>query len=279
MSANLTSKKTVKLLLKEYGVRPGRQMGQNFLVDHKALKKFIQAVDIQPKDVILEVGPGLGVITQELVKIAKRVIAVEKDPKLAEILGENLKGFNNVEVINSDILKILNTLYKILNTPYKVAANLPFNVASPVIRQFLEAKKPPTEMVFFVQKEVGQRICAVAPKASFLSIFVQSYAKAQIVSYVSKKSFWPEPKVDAAIIKITIGKKQLTINRGVFLKIIRAGFSQPRKQVLNNLAKVLKLNKEKTRVWLLENGVRPEQRAETLTLENWEKLAKSFKAF
>jgi 16S rRNA (adenine1518-N6/adenine1519-N6)-dimethyltransferase len=210
MPANLTSKKTVKLLLKEHGVRPGRQMGQNFLVDRKALKKFVQAVDARPKDVILEVGPGLGVITQELAQRAKRVIAVEKDQKLAEILKENLKGSDNLKIITGDILKLLNTLCEIQNTDYKVAANLPFNVASAVIRQFLEAKKPPTEMVFFVQKEVGQRICALPPKANFLAIFVRFYAQVMIAGYVSKKSFWPEPKVDTVIIKIIISRKQLT---------------------------------------------------------------------
>ncbi len=263
-------------MLEEHQICPSKRLGQNFLVDKEAVKKIIEAADLGPEDVILEVGPGLGTITQELAKRAKKVIAVEKDQNMIEILRTTLKDLKNVEVIQGDIRKI-NTKYYIPNTRYKIVANLPFYLATSVIRQFLELENPPKEMVLTVQKEVGQRICAKPPDMNILAVSVQIYAKPEIVSYISKKSFWPSPKVDSAIIKITINKKQSTTDQNLFFKIMKAGFSQPRKQLINNLSKELDLEKEKIQNWLLKNNVQPTQRAETLEVRDWINLTKTFK--
>jgi len=290
---SLTSKREIKNLFEKHQIGPSKRLGQNFLVDKGAVKKIIEAADLGPEDVILEVGPGLGVLTQELAIRVKKVIGIEKDPKMCEILKELLECWNvrNVEIIEGDILK-LNTKYKIPNTKYKVVANLPFYLAAPVIRQFLEVENPAKEMVLVVQKEVGQRICAKPPgskrinpllrpslplgQMSILAVSVQVYSEPKIISYISKKSFWPQPKVDSAIIKITpIAKPNLAID--LFFKVVKAGFSQPRKQLINNLSKKLDLGKEKIQNWLLKNNIQPTQRAETLSVEDWINLAKTIK--
>jgi 16S rRNA (adenine1518-N6/adenine1519-N6)-dimethyltransferase len=162
-------------------------------------------------------------------------------------------------------------------------ANLPFYLTAPVIRKFLESDCQPKEMILMVQKEVGQRICAKPPDMNLLAVSVQFYAEPKIISYISKKSFWPQPKVDSAIIKITpLGLSEIStivrlLDRDLFFRIVKAGFSQPRKQILNNLSKKLKLNKEEVKSWLLKNNIQPGQRAETLTIKDWINLTKSLK--
>ena len=272
----LTSRKIIENLLRKYDLKPNKRLGQNFLVNTKALEQIIKAADLKPEDTVLEIGPGLGVLTRELAKRVKKVVAVEKDQKMVAVLKETLKDFKNVEVIQDDILKISNFYF--LTSNFKVVANLPYYIVAPVIRKFLEMfEVRPQSMVLMVQKEVGQRICAKPPGMSLLAVSVQTYADARIISYVSKNSFWPQPKVDAAIIKIIPSvKPRLTEKSDLFFRIVKAGFSQPRKQLANNFSKQLKVDREKTQAWLLKNGIQPVQRAETLTVENWLNLTKSF---
>jgi len=318
---DLTSKDNIKKLFGKHETRSRKRLGQNFLVDKRVLGKIIEAANLGKEDTVLEIGAGIGTLTLELAKKAKKVIAVEKDPKMCEILHETMKGYENVEIIQGDILKleIFNfqfsifkqkpnaknqmpkTKCKIQNTRYKVVANLPYYITSPVIRKFLEAENPPSEMILMVQKEVAQRICARPPRMNLLAVSVQFYAEPKIVSYVSKNSFWPSPKVDSAIIKIARNKNQETVNKELFFKIVKAGFSQPRKQILNNLSKGLalrsstaahskpspnglalsspnglKLEKEAVQGWLLKNNIQPTQRAETLSIRDWINLTKTF---
>jgi len=274
---NLISELEVKKLLKKYQIRPLKRLGQNFLIDKGVIEKIVGAAELSPNDIVLEIGPGIGNLTQELAKKAKKVIAVEKDPKMIEILNNLLECLNvrNVKIVKTDILKIDPKPYT--QKPYKIVASLPFYLTSPVIRQFLENKTPPTEMVLVVQKEVAQRICAKPPKMSILAVSVRFYAKPEIISYISKKSFWPVPKVDGTILRIVplIHADRKPINADLFFKVARAGFSHPRKQLINNLSKKLKLEKEKVEDWLLENNIQPTQRAETLTLLDWLNLTRS----
>ena len=283
---NLTSVKTIKELLLKYKARPSKIMGQNFLIDKFALSKIIKSADLTPKDIVLEIGPGIGTLTKELAKKAKRVIAIEKDNTMVEILKETLKDFKNVNIIGSDILKI-NFQFSIFNfqsnhnfqlpKKYKVAANLPYYITSPVIRKFLEMENKPNVIVLMVQKEVAQRICSNPPDMSLLAVSVQFYTKPEIISYVSKKCFWPSPKVDSAIIKISNIKNQKSkINVEKFFRIVRAGFSQPRKQLANNLSKSLGKDKNQINLWLQKNKINPEQRAETLSVSDWKKLTNSY---
>ncbi len=252
-----------KNLFKKYGIKPLKKFGQNFLIDKTVLKKTIDAATLSPKDTVLEIGPGLGILTIELAKRVKKVIAVEKDGTLCQVLKDILKDYKNIEIINKDILKIENCKLKIS----KLVANLPYYIASPVIRKFLEAKHGPELMVLMVQKEVAQRICAKPGKMSILAISVQFYAKAKIISYVSKKSFWPQPKVDSAILWITPRKntdsyaEKRGINTKQFFNLVRIGFSSKRKMLKNNL----KIEKS----ILKKLGLNPKTRAESLSVQDW----------
>ena len=313
---DLTSVKTIKNILAARGIRPSRGLGQNFLIDKAAVRKIIDSAELQPDDTVLEIGPGLGVLTQELAKTAKKVIAVEKDRNMVEIIKETLKGLSNVEIILGDILKfdfsnskfearnskqILNSndqnskqngfddlnlenldLFRISDFGFrisKVVGNLPFYLTAHLVRQLLERTEDgPLYAVLVVQKEVGQRICAKPPDLNLLAVSVQFYAEPKIISYISKNSFWPSPEVDAAIIKIAPRPQDLQRpDVCKFFKIVKAGFSHPRKQLINNLSLGLDMEKEKIGEWLLGNGIQPNQRAETLSIDNWRNLTKSFK--
>ena len=266
-------KKEVKDLLKKHGAKPSRGLGQNFLVNKSVLSTIIEASEIKKDDLILEVGPGMGILTKELSALAKKVISVEKDNKMIEILKETvLKESDNIEVLNEDILK-----YQPPSQKYKIVANIPYYLTSPLIRKFLETENPPSLMVLMIQKEVAQRICSKPPKMSLLAVSVQVYANSKIISYVKKGSFWPSPKIDSAIIKISdIKNSNLDFDKNTFFKILKAGFSQPRKQLGNNLSTSLKIEREKINQWLLKNNIKPTQRSETLSVKDWQLLTKSF---
>jgi len=270
---DLTSPKTIKELLAKHGAKPSKTMGQNFLVHRPTLDKIIEAANIKNTDTIIEVGPGLGTLTQELAKKAKKVIAIEKDGGMVEILKETLAGFSNVEVAQGNVLEISNFKFQISN--YKVAANVPYYITSPIIRMFLEAKNQPEEIVLMIQKEVAQRICAKPGDMSILAASVQFYANAKIISKVSKECFWPKPNVDSAIIKITPKKEVPAVNPELFFKVVKAGFLHPRKQLINNLTKGLIIHREQVNSWLLENNINPLQRAETLSIQDWISLTAS----
>lgn len=263
----MTEIKNLKNLLKKHDIRPLRKMGQNFLLDNGILKKIIDAAELNSGDIVLEIGPGLGILTLELARKVKRVVAVEKDRKIYEILENILKGKNikNVEIINQDILKIPDVqLYrdrdKVGN--YKIIANLPYYITSPIIRKFLEIKNKPSLMVLMLQKEVAQRICAQSPKMNLLAVAIQFYAEPKIIGYVNKKSFYPQPKVDSAIIRIIPKKEIPKIDTEKFFKIVKAGFSSKRKMLKNNLSGI---NFEKT-------GLSPKIRAENLSINEWLKI-------
>jgi len=261
--------------LKKHNIKPNKRLGQNFLVSHTILEKIIKASQLKPSDTILEIGPGTGILTMALAKKAKKVIAMEKDKRLADILKEELDDnkIKNVEVINQDIL---NAKYKILNTEYKLIANLPYYITAPVIRMFLENNSPKL-MVLMVQKEVGQRICAHPPQMSKIAVFTQFYGKPEIVSNVSKECFYPQPKVNSVILKITpLDNLDKKIDQNLFSKIVKAGFSQPRKQLINNLSKSLDIKKPEIEDWLNKNNIQPKQRAETLNVKNWINLTNTF---
>jgi len=272
---NLLSTKEIKELLLKYETRPSKGLGQNFLIDKNVLDKIIDSADIKPNEVILEVGPGIGTLTQALAEKASKVVAVEKDETMVNILTDVLDDLNvrNVQVVNEDILKT--NIQHLTSDTYKVVANIPYYLTSPLIRKLLEDANPPQEIILMLQKEVAQRICSKPPNMSLLAVSVQFYADPKIISYVSKNCFWPVPKVDSAIIKI-VPRKKRAISVDSFFKVVKAGFSQPRKQLAGNLSKILKIGKEEVSTRLIKNGISPTQRAETLSVENWIDLTNAF---
>jgi len=262
------NKTHLKNLLQKHNLRPNKLMGQNFLIDESILKKIIETANLSKDNIVLEVGPGLGILTKELAKKAKQVIAIEKDKEIIEALKKELENYNNIELIHSDILEYN---LKFLEN-YKVVANIPYYLTSHLIRILLESKNQPKEITILIQKEVAQRICASPPKMTLLAVSVQFYSKPEIISYISKESFWPEPKIDSAILKITNIKKPENINIKKFFKLVKAGFSSPRKQLANNLFNKLNINKEEIKTALTECNLDIQVRAERLNINDWVNL-------
>jgi len=251
----------IKTILQKHNIHPKKYMGQNFLIDENILNKIIGSADLSTKDTVLEIGPGLGILTAELAEKTKRVIAVEKDKKMCEILKNVLKEFKNIKIVNEDILKIEPAEL----SDYKIVANIPYYLTSPLIRKFLEAKNKPSVIVLMIQKEVAQRITAKPPHMDILSIAVQFYAEPKIIDYVLKNSFFPVPKVDSAIIKI-IPKQIPEIDAEKFFTLVKKGFSAKRKMLKNNIPEIN----------LKKIGLNPEARAENLSIDNWMKIYRDF---
>ncbi len=274
--------------------KPKKSLGQNFLRDKAVLEKIIKSANLSVDDFVLEVGPGEGILTERLLKHAKKVVAIEIDKDLALKLGSRLRGNDKAEIVNADILEInlpklieKNTKIHLATNPhhlqergdnmhsYKVIANIPYYITSPIIRLFLETKYPPKEMLLMVQKEVAKRICAKAGKLSILALSVQYYASAELLFTVPAKAFFPIPEVDSAIIRITRSKQQEIGSKEEakkFFSIVKAGFSAKRKTLVNNLSSSLKLDKYDVEEKLKQIEISPNQRAQELNLENWKKL-------
>jgi 16S rRNA (adenine1518-N6/adenine1519-N6)-dimethyltransferase len=272
-------------LLRHYNLRAKKGLGQNFLVDDNVLQSILRAADLKPTDTVIEVGPGLGLMTAELAKRAGWVIAIELDNQLADILNETLQ-YENIVILNEDVLgtnpgKLLEGRapgFPPAFNSYKVVANLPYYITQPVIRHFLEAPVKPEKMVLMVQKEVAESICAEAGQRRVLSIAVQFYGKPSIVTAVPAASFFPAPDVDSAVIQIDVYKEPPVDvdNTEGFFKLVRAGFTAARKQFANSLSQGLGLPRPAIQQMLSRVGIDPQRRAETLTLEEWAALWRVF---
>ncbi len=262
-------------LLRRSGLRARKRLGQHFLIDEQVLEKVVTASELAKDDFVIEVGPGLGVLTTELAKRAGRVVAIELDDRLAELLEETTSSCGNVTVINEDVLKVsLPELLDRESKSYKVVANLPYYVTSPVLRHFLEADIQPQVMVVMVQKEVAEEIAAQPGKMSLLSIGVQLYGQPEIVEYVPSACFYPPPEVDSAVLKVVpYSRAPVEIDdREGFFTLVRAGFSAARKQLPNSLAQGLSIPKADALALLDSTGIEPKRRAETLSISEWAEL-------
>ena len=269
-------------LLRQFDLRARKGLGQHFLIDGEVLKLITSAAELSPGDVVVEVGPGLGILTKELARQAGWVIAIELDNKLAALLKQTMASFDNVTIINDDVLKIEpGALLKEqkVKTPYKVVANLPYYITSPVLRHFLEASAKPKIMLVMVQKEVANAIAAKPGEMSLLSVSVQFYGEPRIISYVPAQCFYPAPEVDSAILRIDLYPQPAVAvtDVGSFFEFLRAGFTAPRKQIVNSLAQGLGLAKGEVLSLLERANIVPQRRAETLTLGEWAGLWQVFK--
>jgi 16S rRNA (adenine1518-N6/adenine1519-N6)-dimethyltransferase len=267
-----------RALLERYGLAARKSLGQNFLIDRGVLDKIISAAGIEKADTIIEVGPGLGILTRALAERAGKVIAVELDRNMVSLLHETMSGVPNVEVVERDIL---DTPPEFLagNGAYKVVANLPYYITSPTLRHFLESRRQPESLVVMVQKEVARQIVARPPETSLLSVAVQFYGTPKIVSYVPAGAFYPPPKVASAILRIDVlPERRLTIDgEAAFFRLARAGFSTRRKQLINALSSGLDTDKENGGELLRKAGIDPKRRAETLTIDEWLQLLRAYK--
>ncbi|MFC1991113.1 16S rRNA (adenine(1518)-N(6)/adenine(1519)-N(6))-dimethyltransferase RsmA [Chloroflexota bacterium] len=269
-----------KNLLHRFDLRARKGLGQHFLIDEEVLQLITSAAELTSEDTVIEVGPGLGVLTGELTGQAGSVIAVELDNKLAAILKQRMASCNNVTIINENILDIDPASLVAGKRVYKVVANLPYNITSAALRHFLEASARPEMMIVMVQKEVAEAIAAGPGQRSLLSISIQFYGKPQIVSHVSAQSFYPAPKVDSAILRIDVYSSPPVAvdDEASFFELVRAGFTASRKQVANSLAQGLGIPKAEAVSLLERANIAPQRRAGTFTLEEWAELWRVFHA-
>ena len=266
--------------LKELDLAARKGLGQHFLTDRGILGKILQAACLKPEDVVVEVGPGLGVLTAELVKQTGRVIAVELDKALAHTLKTDLSDAQNLTVIQGDILELPpKELLASISGDYKVVANLPYYITSAVLRHFLESTKRPSLLVVMVQREVARAIAASPGEMGLLGLSVQIFGMPRIVARVAAGSFYPPPKVESAVVKIDVFPNPVIPEAELagFFGVARAAFSAPRKQIQNSLAQGLDADKAEIISRLNITGINPQRRAETLNIPEWVKLWGAFK--
>lgn len=285
-------------------IKPARSKGQNFLINEKIYDEIVKVAAIDPDDIVLEVGPGLGFLTAKLGEKAKKVIAVELDDKLAVYLNMAIaaEDVDNVEIVNEDILRFdLASYFKKqgyeLKQKYKIVANLPYNISSVFLRTFLSTQLKPETITLMLQKEVAQRIVATAPDNNLLALSVAFYAQAEIIREVKAGNFWPEPSVDSAVIKIKLLKpeernaffiehKVDLSNEGEiinleknFFRFLKISFSAKRKMIKNNIMAGVKIEAAEVEKALLKNKINIKARAEDLSLDEFKKLFASIYHF
>ena len=259
-------------LLRQSDLRARKGLGQHFLINAEVLEAIIAAAELGSDDLVVEVGPGLGILTRELAGRAGGVVAVELDDNLAALLKERLASFSNVTIVNGDMLKI-EPKELVEGRGYKVVANLPYYITSPVLRHFLEAEAKPRTMVVMVQKEVAEAIAAKPGDMSLLSVSIQFYGSPEIVAIVPPESFYPAPAVSSAILKIDVyPQPKVDVDEKGFFDTVRAGFAAPRKQLANSLSRGLGREKAEVLPFLQKAGIDPSRRAETLTVGEWAEL-------
>jgi len=288
---NIMNVKEIKRICRKNNFVPLRRRGQNFLINPKFIERIIDIAKINKEDIVLEIGPGLGALTKPIADKCKKVIAIEIDKKLVQILKEQLGDYKNIEIIKDSILDGISDL-NLGVKKYKVISNLPFNITGRILRILLEQKDKPELIIVVVQKEVAQRIVAQPPHMSILSLAIQFYSQVDAVFNINKSNFWPQPRVDSMVLKIKPNefkiKKEIENN---FFQLIKIGFSSKRKYLLNNLSKsVIMQASEHENIGTLEHwntkrrkeffleifkeiGLSEKVRAQELSLEQWMQLA------
>lgn len=263
-------------VLKRFGLRADKSLGQNFLQDSSALERIARAAEIQSEDSVLEIGPGLGSLTRYLALAAKEVVALELDPDLIPPLRAVLTPYPNVRVAQGDILKtdVSELIHK---KDYLVAANIPYYITSAIMRHLLESEPKPRRIVLTIQKEVAERVCAAPGDLSLLALSVQVYGKPSIASVIPASAFHPTPKVDSAILRVDIYPEPLVPRETLptFFKLTKAGFSQKRKTLRNSLSSGLHISTKESESMLTAAGIDFMRRAETLSIEEWKGLCEA----
>lgn len=268
----------VPALLREFGLHAKKSLGQNFLVDEASLRKVVAAAALQPTDTVLEIGPGVGSLTRHLAEAAAQVVAVELDEALLPALHHVLAPYGNVRVVAGDILGLPRSAF-VPDTDYAVVANIPYYITAAILRRLLAAPPRPTRLVLTVQKEVADRLCAQPGNLSLLAVSVQFYAVPQRVAVIPAGAFHPRPKVDSAVVRLDVLPQPAASvpDEEAFFRVVKAGFSQKRKQLHNALSGGLAVPGEQARALLHSAGIDPTARAETLTLAEWGRLAWAYR--
>lgn len=265
---------TLKSLLRHYHLNPNKTYGQNFLMDETVLEDMIDEAGIIATDTVLEIGPGIGNLTERLLKRAGRVVSIEKDPQFLNVLKALAKDHKDFEYIVGDALTV-NFQGLLAGKPYKVVANIPYYITGKIVQLFMKAEHKPVSLTLLMQKEVAQNIVAKPGNLNLLAISTQLYAEAKLVTIVQANKFYPAPKVDSAVVHITLHRKpkyKLSDEKKLF-RILRACFAGKRKQLHNTLTNNLKLEKIAVEKILKELNIDPAARPQQLTIDQWLSLA------
>ncbi|WP_286680070.1 16S rRNA (adenine(1518)-N(6)/adenine(1519)-N(6))-dimethyltransferase RsmA [Tepidanaerobacter sp. EBM-49] len=271
--------------MKKYNIKADKRLGQHFLKDEEPLFSMLKAAQLTPEDNVLEIGPGLGVLTLELCRIVKKVVAVEKDRRFVPILNDLTQDFKNVCILEEDVLKLdwKKIRESIFEGDFKVVANLPYYITAPIIMKIVENRQFIPLAVIMVQKEVAHRLAASCGSKDYgiLSIAVNVYADVDIICEIGRGSFVPPPKVDSAIVRITLNKKpRISTDEEFFFKVVEAAFGERRKTIRNSLKSrlnLLELDQSHIDKALDTAGINPMRRGETLSIEEFDKLAGALK--
>lgn len=265
----------VREQLDRIGRRPRKGLGQNFLLDENVLDTIVEALDVQPADIVLEVGPGLGVLTERLLAGAGTVVAVELDDDFIGLLNEEFGQYEHFNLVHADILETdipsLIKQHAETDERYKVAANLPYYITSAAIRHVLESRPRPETIVILVQREVAERIVAEPGDMSVLAVSVQFYGRPELITRVHAGAFYPQPDVESAVLRITPYHELPLAHDEIddFFAVVRAGFHLKRKQLRNSLASGVNMSKDDVASAVETAGVDSRRRAETLSIAEW----------
>ena len=266
-------------LLKAFRLRPQKDLGQNFLVDENILSRIVECADLSPTAQVLEIGAGLGSLTYFLAQAARQVTSVEIDPDLLAIARHTTADYENVDLVQGDILQMdLNSLK--LQDDFIVVANIPYYITSAIIRKLLNSTAKPARMVLTIQEEVARRICAEAGEMSLLALSVQVFGAPHIVLKIPAQAFYPSPKVDSVTLRVDLFQQPLIAEEKLdtFFRLTKAGFSQKRKMLRNTLSAGLQLPREEVDALLTGAAIDPQRRAQTLTLQEWGTLTDHYLA-
>ena len=276
---------SIRRLLAKHGIAPSKGLGQSFLADQAVMHAIVAAADLTRADTVLEIGPGLGLLTRQLAEVAGLVVAVELDGRMVGVLEEELGDLGNLRLVQGDILEVDHVAALVAATGvredelcYLVVANLPYYITSQAIRRLLEARVPPSRMVLMVQREVAERIVAQPGEMSLLSLSVQLYGQARVVRRVPASAFHPRPKVDSAVLRIDLHEAPLAgeATRERLFRLARAAFGQRRKQIHNSLSANLPMESEAVQALLRDSGIDPRRRPQALSVADWIGLAEAF---
>lgn len=276
----IASPQVTNHILHRFKLRADKKLGQNFLIDENIVRNIVAAAELSDKDTVLEVGPGIGTLTQGLAESGAAVVAVELDKRLLPVLDTTLEGYDNVRIVNGDILQV-DIMQTVGVDEFKVCANLPYYITTPIIFALLEKRLPMERLVAMVQKEVAERMAAKPGGKDYgaLSVAIQYYTEPEIAFIVPPSSFIPEPSVDSAVIVCKRREKPPVevCDEALFFRVVKAAFSLRRK-MLNNSLKNMGIKGEQVAKWLELSGVDGKRRAETLSLEDFAALTNTFAA-
>jgi len=261
----------------ELGIRPNKGLGQHFLFERGLVERMVRQASVSEDDTVLEIGPGLGILTSELLRKADRVVAVELDRSLAAHLRAAFGDLPDFELVHGNALSLSSDELVPPGEPFDVVANLPYSVGTAILRHLLEQPRKPRRLTVMLQKEVAERLTAQPPDMSILGVATQFFAEPRLAFTVPPEAFIPPPKVDSAVVLLDVRDEQPLpeASQPLFFKIVNAGFRQKRKQITNAIADVLQVPKSDIAAWLEASGVAPTRRAETLSVDEWVTLTRS----